>query len=415
MTFFLKRVFIACCLLSGLSLKAGDTYSEVDQKSYTMYMNKEWKQLLAYGKKALKEGTDYYYLRMRVGIAAYELKNYYAAEPHFAKALMFNEGDELAQEYLYYCYVFTQRFEEAGRLSKSFSNELKQRLGITKKTIDFVTLEGGSKLPDSATYVSKITGAATNNVDPAIYAQIGLGHTLNNRFSLFHAVTYYGQLSYMGDLKQYQYYLKSVIPFNNGWQLIPAIHYLHQNLTTETKAAPPPPGMRPSPSTITATSSDVFAGALNVRKRIQNWQLGVGSVFTNMLNKSLVLNNTSVHYAPFGNEKLVVGATAYVHTSDSYVTTNVSVLGNLQLQPHSRVLLNLSYLHNAGQNIIEDNAYHVNNAFDLTTSRIGFLGSFRVTNKWSLYGTYQLENKLESFSFYNYYYHIVVGGVKYVF
>lgn len=46
----------------------------VEQKSYQLYVDKNWSELIKYGNMAINKGYDYFYMQMRVGIALYEKK-----------------------------------------------------------------------------------------------------------------------------------------------------------------------------------------------------------------------------------------------------------------------------------------------------------------------------------------------------
>jgi hypothetical protein len=61
--------------LHGLTQEVVNTQS-VDQKTYTLYLNKQWKELIEAGNLAKKNNIDFYYLQYRMGIAYYELKRY---------------------------------------------------------------------------------------------------------------------------------------------------------------------------------------------------------------------------------------------------------------------------------------------------------------------------------------------------
>ena len=73
-----------------------------NSETYRLYLEEEWDSLIILGKAALNQDMDYYYLRMRLGIAFYQKKNYRVAANHFTRALEMNQGDPAALEYLYY-------------------------------------------------------------------------------------------------------------------------------------------------------------------------------------------------------------------------------------------------------------------------------------------------------------------------
>ena len=128
----IKAVKIALFFVLFFSMKgiAQDTLNSaiVEQKSYQLYLDKNWNELIKFGNRAINSGFDYYYLQIRIGIAYFEKKNYSLAENHFKKVLQFNSDDELAQEYLYYCFIYNGRNEEARMLSRLFKSDLAEKV-----------------------------------------------------------------------------------------------------------------------------------------------------------------------------------------------------------------------------------------------------------------------------------------------
>ena len=83
----IKAVKIALFFVLFFSMKgiAQDTLNSaiVEQKSYQLYLDKNWNELIKFGNRAINSGFDYYYLQIRIGIAYFEKKNYSLAENHF--------------------------------------------------------------------------------------------------------------------------------------------------------------------------------------------------------------------------------------------------------------------------------------------------------------------------------------------
>jgi hypothetical protein len=88
-----------------------------------MYLEKRWKELTDAGVDALSAGHDFYYMRMRLGIARFERGQYAGAARHFKKALEHNSGDPIALEYLFYCNLYNGEYGAASRLISSLSEE----------------------------------------------------------------------------------------------------------------------------------------------------------------------------------------------------------------------------------------------------------------------------------------------------
>ena len=380
--------------------------------------------MTSFGHQAIKLGFDYFYLRMRIGIAYYEEKKYDLAAPHFDKALQFNSGDELALEYLYYCYLFTSRNEEARMLSKQFSKELAVKTGVDKQSaLGFILFEGGTKLSDSTHYYDKNKKTESNFYNPATYLQLGLNHYIKNRVSFFHAFTYFDQTSFTGTLRQLQYYIKSAIPLKHGWMISPAVQWVNINFSSEKTVVsnpptpPPHPGMPPPPPprqtlVTTTTNSSYYIGSLAIQKIVKKFTFSIGTTLSNMSNVTEFIHSGSIYYSLLGNSKLILGCAGYAHTINSYKTTYGSLSPFVFLYPQKNISIKLAYLQNAGNNIIEDNGYFVNNSPDLTRSRYSAMINLYLSKAITFYVVYQLENKLENIQQFTYKYNILVAGLK---
>lgn len=408
--FFILMAF-SCTLF--LRLKAQDTLNSagVEKKSYQLYLDKNWDELIVYGKKALAAGFDYFYLRMRIGIAYYENKNYRLAEVQFQKALGYNSTDETLLEYLYFCKIFSGKYEEARKFTKKFPAHLASYLKTDSLSgLGYFMAEGGVKISDSSSLFSN-----------GNYGQAALSHYVARNFSLFHAATLFGQkLNEKDTYSQFQYYLKASIPLKNKWSISPAIHIIQKKQTLQLPKPPPPhfpppPGSPPPPMPGDTTIKSVFyAAGISLSKSIKLFDLSAGFALYNIDDVSVLHHSLTLAYSPLGNEKINIGTTAYLHTSDSYKTSYISLFPYLNYRPLNKLGFNLSYLYNRGANITEMNAYLINNSLDLTTGRISLNTSFDLTKRFSIYFLYQYETKEEAKARFMYHYHLFVGGIRIV-
>ena len=411
---YITLLFFVSVITKGI---AQDTINSttVDQKSYQLYLDNNWTALIKYGNAAVSKGIDYFYLQMRIGIAYYEKKNYSLAEGHFKSALKFNSDNDLAQEYLYYCYIYNGRYEDARRLSKSFSKELSAKTGTDiQSSVGFIIIEAGSKKTDSISYYDVHRKTSSNYYKSPVYFQFGLNHYIKNRVSIFHAFTYFNQQTFLSHVSQIQYYFKTAIPIKNNWLISPSIHWINIKNTVDNKRHPSPPGqMGGAPqNNTTFTKSNYFVSSLTIQKIIKKYTIALGTTISNMNNITQYIHSGFISYAPLGNSKIVLGCTGYVHTIDNYSTTNIAASPFIYLQPVNRLSLKLSYLVNTKNNIIEDNGYIVNNSPDLTKSRLSALLNISLSKRVSLYGLYQLEYKYEGMQLFNYRYNVFVAGIK---
>jgi tetratricopeptide (TPR) repeat protein len=362
-----KLILFTLLVFCVAECKAQDTINSaiVEQKSYQLYNDKNWPELIKYGNMAVKKGFDYFYLQIRMGIAYYEKKNYALATVHFQKALKFNSGDELAQEYLYYCYVFMGRTDDSKKLSKQFSPDLAQKIATNKlHSINFILLEGATKINKATTYKNIQTRTTEQYFQPAKYFQLGLNHSVKNSFSVYHAFSYYNQqyhsarpvlggrppLYNTNKIKQLQYYLKVNIPLKNNWTIAPAIHWVNKNFNssfTIKTPPPPPPGSPPPPSikdsVISSSSkSNYFVGSIAIQKTVKRLGVSIGTTVSNIDNVNQFIHFGSISYSVLGNSKIVLGCTDYLNTRNNYLTIDNAIAPFIYLQPLKKISLTAS-------------------------------------------------------------------------
>ncbi len=140
-------------LLSALSLKAGTKldFQTVDMLTYRYFEEKKWDSVIVVGKQALKQGFDYYYLRVRMGISCFEKRAYIPAITHLNKAIGFNSGDPVILDYLYRSYLYVNRNEEAQLILDKKLKDKNDSTRTRKKVVEQVSFEGGYSLSNDKT------------------------------------------------------------------------------------------------------------------------------------------------------------------------------------------------------------------------------------------------------------------------
>jgi len=220
---------------SAISSQAQMTdFATIEQRSYNLYQRKEWNELLEVGRNALKADVDYYYLRMRMGIAYYERENYRASIPHFLKALEFDSKNKVAAEYLYYAYLFSGRNLDANIVYSRFYNQLKaSHVPKTGKIFNSIYSEVGFK-----TLSPRNDGFGNLG-----YKHVGIEQQLGSRLNLYYGISQIRQSIYLFDTEttnngrvfyidetefkyqQNEYFVKGTIPVIRGLQVFGGYHF----------------------------------------------------------------------------------------------------------------------------------------------------------------------------------------------
>jgi hypothetical protein len=105
------------------------SFASIDSLSYKAYLDEDWKMVLHYSRAGFDSGYDYYFLRMRAGIAELNRHKPFRAESHFRKALVFSQNDPNALEYLYSSLLYSGQYAESRLLAAYNSPAFKKRLG----------------------------------------------------------------------------------------------------------------------------------------------------------------------------------------------------------------------------------------------------------------------------------------------
>jgi tetratricopeptide (TPR) repeat protein len=113
-----------------LSVKPGQSqnhdFRHQDSTLYAFFVQENWQQVLKQGNQMLEQGYDYYFLHIRMGIAAYQMERYLLARKYFKKALVLYAKDPVANSYLYGTCLLLNQKNEAGAVSYSLSSTEKK-------------------------------------------------------------------------------------------------------------------------------------------------------------------------------------------------------------------------------------------------------------------------------------------------
>ncbi len=383
-----KIVLLIIAVALGGKLRAQEPINSisVEAKGYQLYQDKNWDELISFSNQALGDGYDYFYLRVRLGVAYFENKQFRIAAMHLQKALDLNSSDEFTQEYLYYAMMSSDRYDEARRLSKIFGPDLAKKLNVANwSPVDFAYGEGGAKI-----------SSRSDLFNPALYSQVGLKHSIGNRFSVLHAGTFYYQSEKRGTISQLQYFIQPSIPLGNQWTLTPSLHIV--GLTFKKNGG-------------LLKSTDLI-GSLSITKAWSHAEISVGGTVSDVLTSLQYIQQSGVTCYPFGKPNFSFGAITYIHSEDNFKSSTLAASPFIYWRPSGNFRLYASYFVNKNENVVEMNGYLVNNSPDLTLSRWSTTASFSIGRSWDLYGTYQFENKQQSGTI-NYSYNNFYFGIKF--
>ena len=327
----MHRLTIITLLFFGLApcLQSQDYtgFTRINTETYRLYMAQEWDSLIPAGKAGLKQDIDYYYLRMRLGIAYYEKENYRKAANHFTTALELNQDDPLALEYLYFSRLFSGQLEQSRLVRKNFRGELSRKIPSPEsKFIDGLGMEYLNSQGLNDDILNNLSDYFTG-LPPGMqfitnsYSNIGISltHSIAPGITLFHAFTsltkknifYYNDGSYeflMEDqqVKQRQYYFSPRFTTFSGFVFIPVFHLINVRYQTPIEISMGPGG---TPLVIfgEGTFND-YVGGLGIRKGIGSFDLYLGNFYATLNDAEQFQNRVGLTWYPFGNLNMYAGS-----------------------------------------------------------------------------------------------------------
>jgi hypothetical protein len=218
-------LFAAISISPAIGQKS-QSFIEVDTATYHAYLDSNWDEIIKLGNQAIDNDIDYYYLRLRLAYAYFMKNKYLMAIPHYKKVLEFSNIDATALEYLFYCYSYTSRENDAEKLVSQFTPSLKSFLKKdNSKFISELSLVStlGSGADDSLkeeinqTAPSAIEGSQTL-LNSYMNFNFSISHRIARSFILHHSVN----LLYKDE---YVYAVVNAVPYISESQIIRQINY----------------------------------------------------------------------------------------------------------------------------------------------------------------------------------------------
>ena len=292
----------------------------IDSLSYKLYINADWKELKKISRSGFKNDIDYYYLRMRSGIAYYETGNYITAIKHFKKAIAFNELDTYPSEYLFYSYLFTGNPDQAkyswlnsGKLTPDIPNAKLRKISSFALNTAYMT-NTDNKPERKIIPSSGIIDDGYQTISRSfLYNSILLKHDISRFMYLTHSFgllvknnyylnSYQGTLSESlnNNINQYQYYASvKFIPVNDLF-INAGIHYINYSspniIYRELNS-----GIQ---YIVPGFSRSNFAGDLSVFASFWLLNAGGGISYGNLNNGTQFQQNFTLSFYPLGNTDL---------------------------------------------------------------------------------------------------------------
>ena len=392
---------------SGLRAQDAMDFNEINNETYRLFMTEQWDSVLVLGKTALKQDVDFYYLRIRMGIALYNQKNYRQASGHFTRALELNLADPVALEYLYYSLLFSGQADRASLVRKEFKGELSLKLPPQKgKFIDRIGVEylfckglNDELLSDPDPLFSDLTPGVQYVTRRYSNASLSLSNSIVPGFRLNHAYTYLTKTNYQHyndglnlfhledqHVYQHQYYISPTITTRSGFTFMPMFHLLSIHAQVPVDFGQ---GFQGGSSSVTLGYFDIldYVSGMEISFAAGTLDLHLGGWYARLDKNDIVQNRLGLTWYPLGNLNFYAGGYLNTQYEMSKSTGLLRIIPELQMgcAIKETIWLNLNIAMGEMTNYLEQNGSIVFNSLsDVIHKKVGLTVSVPLTIKGSL-------------------------------
>lgn len=308
------------------SAQAPHSMASVDAATYSLWQKKDWSGLIAVGKDALKADIDFYYLRIRMGIAYFEKKNYHMAIHHFEKAIQLNSHEEYLKEYLYYAYLFAGRESDARAFRSTFPQTLKTKLVADDESFinqvnlfySYILNADNSVIDNYSINVDLLQDGVQDITKNLGVFNLGLKHIVRSKFSISHAYSNIQKTSFAyvqndgiatiqpdSKISLHQYYLSGNARIARGFNLLFGGHYINLRIPLEVTTFG-----QGQPQTVTRISSEhYFVGFVSMYKNFNYFKLGTSFYYSGLNSATQLQGDLALSIYPLGNLNLYLVST----------------------------------------------------------------------------------------------------------
>lgn len=390
------RILIMCFFLLSCVFVYGQeipTYEEIETKSYEQYLLNDFKSIKKTISEAEKNEIDFKYLRMRAGILAYDKGNYVYACDQFSKALKMNPSDTLAQEYLYFSLLFSDREDEARTFAIGLTEYMIHKLKVKENHLRKIEISSGyvmgnkdSKANELNYYSSKYRNTQGLIYNNSYKFNLNLKHSIGKRFYWYNGATYFKN-QFTGDIRTqmdhfttnysngyFQFNSVLGLQLNKGWSLYGAFGFYHTNTSWYT-ITPNFMTNKPNLSTI-ENVYNTTSFSLLLAKRWKYLHFGMQLSSSNFLEVNQKQMEFSTTLYPLGNSNLYLTSTFnYLQDSISRIVLNQKIGFKLS----KRIFIDGEYGTGDFTNRISNGGFIVYNSLDKITEQYGI--NLHVFNK----------------------------------
>jgi hypothetical protein len=175
--------------------KAALQLQKVDSVTYALFLKEDWKQIIKTGKQANDEGIDFYYLKVRMGIAYFKENKMFNAIQFLEEAYDLEPNNVVVQDYLYWAYRYSGLVLESRLFYDKMEAKLKNKINLKAPLVSDISLNvlATNNLDYNDMLVSDANSETTDirfiRKSQQMFS-LGMSHPLSKKINFFHQFTY---------------------------------------------------------------------------------------------------------------------------------------------------------------------------------------------------------------------------------
>ncbi|WP_457617793.1 hypothetical protein [Lutibacter sp.] len=387
-------ILVLCIVVTTANAqKKSLSFKQVDSTSYALYLKQDWKSLITLGKKSRDEGIDFYYLKVRMGIAYYKEGKMLSAIKFLEEANKIDSHDVVVQEYLYWAYKFGGLVLESRLFYTKISKNIQDKIALD---LPFITAIDLSVLATNNLDYTKMlkTNEPSESGDNRYFTEnyqlfsLGMNHPLSKkvnfyqRLSVLPTASYYqentsGELvnkSYNGS--ETRYYGDVTVSLGNRLYLDTYVNFLlgkYDNLNVDSELS----GRGPRGGTTTSTSSTIrytnFVFGVALTKASYYTRSTVNISVSNLNGYNQFQGGYTLSLYPLGSTFIVpFGAVQYQNENEN---SNMVYTGGLSLNTEKISITGYGNIGNI-RNFIASNGAIIYNQTETALNEYGLTFQF---------------------------------------
>ncbi|MCX6326967.1 MAG: hypothetical protein NT144_10030 [Bacteroidia bacterium] len=352
----------ALLLVFSVNLSAQSDFKTLDQQTYNYYIKGDYKNLKNTADTMLSHGMDYYYLRMRLGILAYNKQLYSSILKNFTRAMEFNSIDTISREYIYFSYLFSGRKADAYLYLESVPKYKKNNILKSIGKPGLSSVYAGSSASGSDVTLYKTNNLYYEAVKSSLSFNAGFESYFSARFKGTFAYTNYhktGTVYSVSDTSgiglnftQHQLYAKLNGYIFPGWEFSGFGHVaFYPYVTTQTQ------------------TNIEYLGGLGIAKNGWKIRTGANLSFSNFSNSNQIRGEGYLTYLPFANLNLYF-TSGGMYQSDKYWGGTYQINQEIGFKISKSIWLESGIIKGNSFLYARNQGYMINNSFQIPETTI---------------------------------------------